>query len=194
MKSLHRPSPESRVCPWWVIHAFDNPVRRLFQNPDTILQGLIRPGDKCLDLGCGYGYFTIPMARLAGPSGGVVAADLQPEMLAGLKRRAERSGVLPRIRLHQVDAAALQFPGAFQFVLAFWMVHEVPDQGALLRQIRLSLAPAGRFLMVEPKGHVSRAAFARTVGTAVEAGFTRIAEPTISFSRAVLMTSGEGTA
>jgi 2-polyprenyl-3-methyl-5-hydroxy-6-metoxy-1,4-benzoquinol methylase len=146
----------------------------------------------CLDVGCGYGYFTIPMARLVGPSGAVVAADLQPEMLAGLKRRAESSGVLARVRLHQVDAAGLQFQGPFHFVLAFWMVHEVPDQAALLRQIRLSLAPAGRFLMVEPIGHVSRAAFTRTVGTAVEAGFTRVAEPAISFSRTALLTSGEG--
>ncbi len=190
MNLPNKPSRESRVCPWWVIHTFDNPVRRLFQNPDKLLQGLIQPGDTCLDVGCGYGYFTIPMARLAGSSGAVVAADLQPEMLAGVKRRAESSGMLARIRLHQVDSTGLQFQKTFHFVLAFWMVHEVPDQEELLRQIRLSLTPAGRFLMVEPIGHVSRAAFTRTVGVALQAGFTRVAEPRISFSRAVLLTTG----
>jgi ubiquinone/menaquinone biosynthesis C-methylase UbiE len=188
MKSAHRTSLETRVCPWWFIHAFDNPVRRLFQKPETILQGLVRPGDVCLDVGCGYGYFTIPMARLVGSSGAVVAADLQPEMLAGVKRRAESAGVLAQIRLLNVDSSGLQFESAFDFALAFWMVHEVPDQEALLRQIRMSLTPAGRFLMVEPVGHVSKASFTRTVGFALQAGFTPAAEPRVSLSRAVLLT------
>ena len=194
MKSARRTSLETRVCPWWVIHAFDNPVRRLFQKPETILQGLVRPGDVCLDVGCGYGYFTIPMARIVGSSGSVVAADLQPEMLAGVKRRAESSGVLAQVRLHKAGSSGLQFENAFDFVLAFWMVHEVPDQEALLKEIRVSLRPDGRFFMVEPRGHVSKESFARTVGLALQAGFTLAAEPRVSFSRAVLLTTREGVA
>jgi ubiquinone/menaquinone biosynthesis C-methylase UbiE len=185
---------ETRVCPWWLIHAFDNPVRRLFQKPETILQGIVRPGDRCLDLGCGYGYFTIPMARIVGDAGTVTAADLQPEMLAGVKRRAEKSGVSSRIRLHEVDSQDLQLKDFFDFALAFWMLHEVPEPGGTLRQIRAFLKPGGRFLLVEPKGHVKEAAFKQTVQIAETVGFSMVREVEVSFSRAVLLKTGSGSA
>jgi ubiquinone/menaquinone biosynthesis C-methylase UbiE len=178
---------KTHVCPWWLIHTFDNPLRRLVQKPERILQDIVHPGDVCLDLGCGIGYFTIPMAGIVGPSGTVTAADLQPEMLAGVKRRAEKSGLSSRIRLHQADASGLHFEAASDFALAFWMVHEVPDQGSLLQQIRAALKPGGRFLLVEPKVHVRPAAFVRTVSLAEKTGLTKVKPLNVFFSRAVLM-------
>jgi ubiquinone/menaquinone biosynthesis C-methylase UbiE len=186
-------SSKTHVCPWWLIHAFDNPLRRLIQKPERILQDIVRPGDACLDLGCGIGYFTIPLAGLVGPSGSVTAVDLQPEMLAGVKRRAEKAGLLSRIRLQQVGASGLPFEAAFDLALAFWMVHEVPDQGALLQQIRTALKPGGRFLLAEPKGQVRPAAFDRTVGLAMKTGLMRVKPLDIFFSRAVLMIKRRGT-
>jgi ubiquinone/menaquinone biosynthesis C-methylase UbiE len=180
-------STKTHVCPWWLIHTFDNPLRRLVQ------KNIVRPGDVCLDLGCGIGFFTIPMAKIVGPSGSVTAADLQPEMLAGVRRRAEKSGLLSRIRWHQVEASGLHFEAAFDFALAFWMVHEVPDQESLLRQIGRALKPGGRFLLVEPKGHVRQAAFDRTVGLAEKTGLTRDKPLDIFFSRAVLMINRSGS-
>ncbi len=144
----------TNVCPWWMIRSFDNPLRRLLQKPENVLQDLVQPGDRCMDIGCGYGYYTIPMARLAGTSGSVTAADLQPEMLAGVRRRAEKAGLLSRIHLIQVDSSGLHLKGEFDFALAFWMVHEVADQEAFLGQIRSSLKPGSRFLMVEQRMHV----------------------------------------
>jgi ubiquinone/menaquinone biosynthesis C-methylase UbiE len=47
------------------------------------------------------GYLSIPLARLVGPEEKVICADLQEQMLAGVRRRAERAGVADRIRLHQ---------------------------------------------------------------------------------------------
>lgn len=184
----------SRVCPWWLIHTFDNPVRRLVQNPARILQDVVRPGDVCLDLGCGFGYFTIPMARLVGPSGIVTAADLQPEMLAGVRRRAERSGLLSQIRLHKVDSSGLRLERTYDFALAFWMVHEVPDQESVLQQIRVALKPGGQLMLVEPKGHVRQAAFDRTVRIAEESGLTKVHDLHVFFSRAVLLTNRGGSA
>lgn len=169
-------------------------MRRLVQKPERILQDLVHPREACLDLGCGIGYFTIPLARIVGPSGNVTAVDLQPEMLAGVRRRAERAGLLSRIRLHQVDASGLHFEAGFDFALAFWMVHEVPDQGSLLQQIGRALKPGGRFLLVEPKGHVRPAAFDRTVDLAEKTGLTKAKPLDIFFSRAVLMINRSGAA
>lgn len=66
-----------------------------------------------LDVGCGVGWFSIPMARMAGDRGRVIAVDLQQQMLDMLRRRAAAAGVLGRIGLHKceqdrlgIDAAA----------------------------------------------------------------------------------------
>lgn len=177
----------SSVCPWWLIRGFDNPLRRLVQKPEKILEGLVGCGDHCMDLGCGIGYFTIPMARMVGPSGSVTAVDLQPEMLEGVKRRAGRNDLLSRIRLHVSTPFSLQMNEAFDFILAFWMLHEVPDQFGMLREIHALLATGGRFLLVEPRVHVSAAAFRRSVSIAEAVGFAKKSEPRIFFSRAVLL-------
>ena len=79
--------PAGNICPWWLCPTFDNPLRRLIQDPDRILAGLVQPGETALDIGCGMGYFSIPLARLIGPEGSVICVDLQEQMLAGVRRR-----------------------------------------------------------------------------------------------------------
>jgi ubiquinone/menaquinone biosynthesis C-methylase UbiE len=190
VKTTPPASRRTYVCPWWLVHTFDNPLRRLLQNPERILGGLVRPGDACVDLGCGIGYFTIPMARLVGPAGSVTAVDLQPEMLAGVEKRARQSELLDRVSLHRADASGLHLAATFDFALAFWVAHEVPDQLSLFNQIRLALRPGGRLLLVEPLGHVGRKAFFDTVGVAAQAGLVAADRPRVSLSRAVVLTVG----
>lgn len=188
VKNGHPHSTHTRVCPWWFVRSFDNPLRRLFQRPERILDGLVHPGDACVDIGCGIGYFTIPMARLVGPTGSVTAVDLQPQMLAGVERRARSSGLLDRVRLHRATASGLHLESTFDFALAFWMAHEVSDQPALLQGSYEALRPGGRMLLAEPKGHVNSAAFERTIELAQKVGFVAGAAPKVSFSRAALLT------
>jgi 2-polyprenyl-3-methyl-5-hydroxy-6-metoxy-1,4-benzoquinol methylase len=184
---MKKKKPTTFVCPWWLIHSFDNRLRRLVHRPDQILGGLIKPGDRCLDVGCGFGYFSIPMARLAGPDGSVTAVDLQPKMLEGVRRRAWKVGVYTRVHLHEALQTDLQLSGLFDFILSFWMLHEVPDQRAFLAQLVNLLKVDGLFLLTEPKIHVSTAAFLKTVGLAEGAGFRKVGGPQIFFSRTVLM-------
>lgn len=180
-------APGGHVCPWWLIWTFDNPLRRVFHKPERMLAGLVKPGDHCLDLGCGIGYFTIPMATLVGDGGTVTAVDVQPQMLEGVRRRAQRAGLESRVRLHLAAGSGLDVQDPVDFALAFWMLHEVPDQGAFLQGVFAALKPGGRFLLVEPKGHVTRAAFEESVACAARTGLRQAATPSVSFSRAVLL-------
>jgi ubiquinone/menaquinone biosynthesis C-methylase UbiE len=178
---------DGRVCPWWLLPTFDNPLRRLIHDPGRILEGLVQPGQSAADIGCGMGYFTIPLAQMVGEQGRVFAVDLQAEMLAGLRRRATRAGVLERIVLHQTPANQLELPEQVDFGLAFWMVHETPDPLAFLRQVQALIKPGGRLLVVEPIIHVGQAAYERTIQAALSAGFTLLHPNHVNLSRAALL-------
>ncbi len=158
-------------------------LRSLVHNPGKILAGLIEEGQTVADLGCGPGFFTIPMARLVGESGRVIAVDLQQGMLDRLMRAAERAGVAARVQPHKCEADAIGVSEPVDLALAFYMVHEVPDVERFLGEVAEMLKPSGRFLIVEPKFHVSAAAFAKTVELARGVGLIAVSEPRIAFSR-----------
>jgi ubiquinone/menaquinone biosynthesis C-methylase UbiE len=132
-----------------------------------------------LDLGCGPGYFTLPLAELVGAEGRVVAADLQEGMLDKVRQKIQGTPLAARITLHPCQADRIGLATPVDFVLAFYMVHEVPDQARLLQELAALLTPAGRILIVEPPFHVSNADFAATVAHAQHAGLTLIARPPI---------------
>jgi ubiquinone/menaquinone biosynthesis C-methylase UbiE len=180
-----RPASQE-MCPWWLCFTFDNFVRRALQNPTKIVQPYLKEGYKVLDVGPGMGYFTIPMAKLVGESGQVIAADLQQHMLDAIKRRATRAGVQNRIKLHLASTERIGVNEPVDFALAFWMVHEVPDQVHLLKEIAGLLKPQGLFLLAEPKLHVAGPAFDRTVKIAQEAGLSIVDRPRVFISNAVL--------
>lgn len=115
------------VCPWWLGYLLASPIRRWGQNPEELLAPYVREGMMVLEPGPGMGFFTLPMARMTGPAGRVVAVDIQPRMLDSLKRRARKAGLTGRIetRLAQPDSMGIgDLKGAIDFVLAFAVVHE----------------------------------------------------------------------
>lgn len=83
-----------------------------------------------LEPGPGMGFFMLELAKLVGPRGRVIAVDVQPKMIAGLRRRAARAGLSGRIEARVVPAETMALAGcdgAFDFVLAFAVVHELPS-------------------------------------------------------------------
>ena len=175
------------VCPWWLTYTFDNPIRKLIHNPPKIFNGLVRRGARVLDVGCGMGYFTIHFARIVGDQGVVFAVDLQKEMLDAVRRRAAQAGVLSRVRLVQCAPDSLGVTERFDFALAFWMVHEIPDQRRFLGEVFSLLKPLGKLLIVEPKLHVRAAVFQETVRLAKSIGFSEVGKLSIALSRSVLL-------
>jgi ubiquinone/menaquinone biosynthesis C-methylase UbiE len=175
------------TCPWWLIFTFDNPLRKLSQNPQKILGPIVKPGSIVLDVGCGMGYFSLGLAELVGENGKVIAADLQPEMLAGLSKRAKAAGFESRIQPYRCLPDKIGVNEPVDFALAFWMVHEVRQREEFLREIFNTLKPGGKFLIVEPLIHVSGRDFERTVALSREIGFTVDGNPRVSLSRAILL-------
>ena len=178
---------EKHVCPWYCCFTFDNIFRRLVQKPEDILKGLVKEGMTALDIGPGMGYFSIPMAKMVGPEGKILALDVQEKMLSGLKKRAVRNGVEKRIDCRLVRDSHWGIADEADFALSFWMVHEVPNQEEFLSSVFMALKAKGQYLIAEPKLHVSPKNMDNTIGSAKHLGFQVIGKPKIFFSRSVLL-------
>jgi len=164
-----------RVCPWWLGYVLASPLRRLMQDPAAIVGPYVREGMTVLEPGPGMGFFTIPLARLVGSCGKVIAVDLQPKMIASLKRRAVRAELSDRIDARVTTAETMgisDFDARMDFTLAFAMVHEFPDAGHFFAEVAHASKQNARVLLSEPKGHVNEEKFAAELAAAARAGFT----------------------
>lgn len=182
---------EDRVCPWWLAWTFDNPLRRFIQEPEKIVGPFVKEGMTIADIGCGMGYFTVPMAKMAGEGGTVIAVDIQEKMLEFTARRAKRAGVADRVRTVRASQDDIGIREPVDFVLAFWMVHEVKDIPRFFDQLASVLKQGGKVLYAEPLFHVTERRFQEILGHARAAGLLTREAPHITFSRAaILMKTG----
>ncbi len=176
-------SRDEKVCPWWLAWTFDNPLRRWIHDPEKILDGLVNDGMAVADIGCGMGYFSVAMAKMAGPQGRVLAVDVQQMMLDLCSKRSYRAGVSERIRTILAAPDDIRIDAPVDFVLAFWMVHEVKDIPKFFGQVAKVLRPGGKMLYAEPRVHVPRKRFEEILGHARKAGFTAHTGPAVNLSR-----------
>lgn len=167
----------------------DSWLRKILFHPDRLVERFISPGDTVLDIGCGPGLFTRAIARRIGDSGIVIAVDIQDGMLDLLRGKAEKEGLISRIRLHKAEPQSLGLsePDHINVALAFYVVHEVPDAARLMQEVFTLLIPGGTFLIVEPKFVVPATEFEKTLSIAASAGFRRMDAPPVFLSRAVLL-------
>ena len=177
----------NRICPVEKAGSLDHRLRRWFQNPRKILGPHLHKGMVALDFGCGPGFFSVEMAQMVGPSGRVIACDLQDGMLRKLGAKIQGTPFEMQIRIHQCEARAIGWSGHVDFILAFYVLHELPDQRAVFQEMASILKPEGRILVVEPPFHVSRAAFAETLAIAHRSGLMRVEQPRVFLSKAALL-------
>ena len=134
--------------PW-----LNRPERIQEENPEEMLEQLkVQPGMTVCDMGCGDGYYTIELARRVGPTGKVIAVDIQPEMLQELSRRCEQNN------LKNVDMI-LGLPhdpklpeGKLDLILMVDVYHEFSNPIEMLESMRNSLKKDGRIALVEFRG------------------------------------------
>jgi SAM-dependent methyltransferase len=177
------------VCPWWIGYFLVSPLRRWMQNPDDVIAPYVTPGMTVLEPGPGMGFFTLPLARRVG-SGRVVAVDIQPKMLAALRRRATKTGLIQRIetRLAGPDSLGVDdLRGSVDFVLAVAVVHEMPSADRFFGEAAGALAPGGRLLLAEPTGHVKEARFREELESARRAGLAVKDSPALKRFHAALL-------
>ena len=124
---------------WWAA---------LWPNPMAVLRALgITPNMTVLDLCCGNGYFTAPLARLV--AGQVYALDIDPTMIEQAQAAVAREGAAAK-GWFCADARdlAVHVPEKLDFVLIANTFHGVPDQTALARVIADALTSEGRLAIV----------------------------------------------
>lgn len=182
---------KKRICPVEKACGLDNKIRRFFQNPQKILGRYIKDGMTILDLGCGPGFFSVEIAKMIGKSGKVIAADLQEGMLQILRNKIKGTDIEKRIKLHKCEENRIGIVDKVDFVLAFYMVHEVPSQGNLLREIQSILNSNGKVFIIEPKFHVSKKAFEEMINNIKDIGFEIIEKPKLLLSRAIILKNGK---
>jgi ubiquinone/menaquinone biosynthesis C-methylase UbiE len=138
-------------CPsWlsWMVEA-DNPV---FRNDSArvILSHLnIQAGMRVLDYGCGPGRLALPLARQVGPQGQVTALDLQSEMLAKVRAKAQAEN-LTNIEYVQASAGDTHLKAdSYDAALLVTVLGELPDPMRALGEIHACLKPGGLLSITE---------------------------------------------
>jgi ubiquinone/menaquinone biosynthesis C-methylase UbiE len=112
----------------------------------------IRAGDRVLELGPGPGYFTDAAAAAVGGSGCVVAADLQPEMIALLRSRL-RPDAAPRVRTLACAATALPFRAeSYDAAFLVTVLGEIPEPRAAIAELARVIRPGGVVSFAEHLG------------------------------------------
>lgn len=176
----------AHVCPWWGGYFIDNPWRRLLHDPQQLLGPHVQPGMTVLDVGCGMGFFAIAMAKMVAERGRVIALDVQQQMLDVLARRAARAGLSDRIQARRCAPDRLDVDASVDVALAFAVIHEVPDARRLMGEVHDCLTPGGKFLVAEPKLHVTGRRFESLEIMAAESGFQLSDRPHVRLCHAAL--------
>ena len=103
--------------------------------------------DRCLDLGAGTGFLTLPLAAL---TSGVLATDLSSKMLRSLHADAERAEA--PITTLVADMAQLQLPASsFELIVSSYAMHYLTDDDKrqLLRNMHRWVVPGGRIVVAD---------------------------------------------
>lgn len=140
----------SLPCPVWLrwFVELDNPVTRVNRAAAIVGCLELRPGMRVVDVGCGPGRVTIPIARAVNP-GEVVAMDLQPGMLARLREKVATTGVT-NVTLLEAGAGDGKLGHArFDRALLVTVLGEVPNQAAAMREVFEALEPGGLLAVTE---------------------------------------------
>jgi len=124
--------------------------REIEEMPETALDRIgLRPGMTVADVGSGSGYFTVRLSKRVGPTGKVLAVDVQPEMLTMLRERL-RKGKITNVEPVLGTEADPKLPkGAMDLILMVDVYHEFSQPQRMLRRMLTALKADGRLILLE---------------------------------------------
>ena len=103
----------------------------------------VRPGMRVLDVGCGPGDVSLLLAGLVGPTGAVVAVDIDEQVLAVARQRADDAGFADRIEFRQDDIAELGLDEPVDALVGRIVVLHLADRAGTLEKLRRLVRPGG---------------------------------------------------
>jgi 2-polyprenyl-3-methyl-5-hydroxy-6-metoxy-1,4-benzoquinol methylase len=141
----------SLPCPAWLgwLLEIQNPFLKV-SHAGTVIGHLdLKPGMAALDVGCGPGRLTVPMARAVGPDGSVTALDIQPAMLEKAREKARKEG-LENVRFVEGGAGSGKLEkNRYDRAILVTVLGEIPDRNAAMKEIFSALKPGGILAVTE---------------------------------------------
>ena len=128
----------------------ERPEREQEEAPSKAVEALdLKPGMVVADVGVGTGYYAFRIAPKVGESGRVLGVDIQPEMLAKLKAKAESLGVRNVEGVLGTEKDPKLPKEAVDLVLMVDVYHEFEFPYEMMAAIRSSLRPGGQVVLIE---------------------------------------------
>ena len=136
--------------PQFMANLIDNPLRRRIQPPGEMpLRHDIEPGMTVLEVGPGNGRYTIETARRVGPTGKVIAIDIEPKMIERVTYRARDKGIT-NIEAKTANVYELPFEdGLFDAIYMITVISEIPEPERAMKEFYRVLSPSGRLAFSE---------------------------------------------
>jgi ubiquinone/menaquinone biosynthesis C-methylase UbiE len=132
----------------WLVE-IENPLARATRSENVVQQLAPRPGARVMDIGCGPGRVTIPLARAVGPTGEVIALDIQGGMLAKVAEKAKKERIA-NVQLMQSDVRRAQIhDGSLDAAVMVMAFGEIPEGSGIFPLIYSALKPGGCLLIAE---------------------------------------------
>ena len=127
----------------------------------------LQPGERVLDVGCGFGASTLDAAERVAPSGRVVGVDISTAMLEPARQRVAADGV-DNVELLHADAQVHRFENeSFDVIISRFGVMFFDDPQAAFTNLARALRPGGRLAFVCPQDPLKSEWVAVALGAAV---------------------------
>lgn len=148
MEGAHR--GDHFIDPKRFVSSWNAPERDAWQKPEEILAAMnVQPGSTVVDLGAGTGYLIDELSAAVGSEGTVIAADIEPAMLAFLEDAARKEG-WTNVRTHASRPDDPQLPpSSVDAIVALNVWHHVGDREDYAAKLREALRPGGVFVIVD---------------------------------------------
>jgi ubiquinone/menaquinone biosynthesis C-methylase UbiE len=105
------------------------------------------PGNRALDVGCGFGDSALQLAQLVGAAGSALGVDVAPRFIDAARQEAAAAGI-GNARFEVADVEVTQFDETFDYAFARFGTMFFANPVAALRNVRRALEPGGRFVCV----------------------------------------------